>query len=250
MKNTGRDDPAPSFLVTEEEFVAGATLPVSDAVLRHLRARRLGVGSRITLLDGQGHRATATIVRLQPHAAAEIETVDVTPPPPAVHLIVPMADRDRMLWLAEKAGELALTSWRPVLFDRSRSVKPRGEGPTFAGKVRSRMASALEQSGGVWLPTMFPEARLDRAIDALPPGGSRLMLQRGGLPFSAARCSPPVTLIVGPEGGFEPREVQLLEAAAFAGVHIGGETVLRFETAGVAALALTRTAIAEEPRVV
>ncbi|MGQ0764163.1 MAG: RsmE family RNA methyltransferase [Gemmatimonadota bacterium] len=250
MTHSARDVLDASFLVTEEEFVPGATLPVNDAVLRHLRARRLGVGSRITLLDGQGHRATATIVRLQPHAAAHIETVDVTPAPPPVHLLVPMADRDRMLWLAEKAGELALSSWRPVLFDRSRSVKPRGEGPTFAGKVRARMASALEQSGGVWLPAIFPEARLERAIDALPPGGSRLMLRRGSVPFPSARCKVPVTLVVGPEGGFEPREVQLLEAAGFSGVHIGGDTVLRFETVGVAALALARTAITEDLRVV
>jgi 16S rRNA (uracil1498-N3)-methyltransferase len=247
VERDGREALA-SFLVAEEEFVAGATLLLGDAILRHLRARRLGVGTRIALLDGHGHRAIAILVRTQPHAAAEIETVDVTSPPAPVHLLVPMADRDRMLWLAEKCCELAATSWRPVLFSRSRSVKPRGEGPTFAGKVRARMASALEQSGGVWMPILFPETTLARVLDSLPPEGTRLILDPGGEPFFGAPISPPVTLVVGPEGGFEPAELRNMEEAGFRRVRIGGDAILRFETAGVTALALARTAIAQELR--
>jgi 16S rRNA (uracil1498-N3)-methyltransferase len=34
-------------------------------------------------------------------------------------LLAPVADRDRMLWLAEKTVELGLTSWRPVVWRRS-----------------------------------------------------------------------------------------------------------------------------------
>src|SRR2546423_6708205 len=51
---------------------------------------------------------------------------------------------------------------------RSRSVTPRGEGPTFQAKLKARMISALVQSGSGWLPDIFPEATIDRALAATP----------------------------------------------------------------------------------
>ena len=53
----------------------------------------------------------------------------------------------------------------------------------------------------------------------------------------------PVTIAVGPEGGVEADERQRFVAAGFAPVSLGGN-ILRFETAGVAALAIVRTRLA------
>jgi 16S rRNA (uracil1498-N3)-methyltransferase len=164
-------------------------------------------------------------------------------PPSAVHLLVPVADRDRLLWLAEKAAELACTSWRPVLWKRSRSVSPRGEGVTFQAKVRARMSGALAQSRGAWLPQLFPEATIDRAIHAAPDG-TRLVLEAGAPPLAGPRqpeLAPPVTIAIGPEGGFERDELEALHAAGFAPVGLG-PTILRFETAAVVALGIVRAA--------
>ena len=159
---------------------------------------------------------------------------------------MPIGDRDRMLWLAEKATELAATSWRPVAWRRSRSVSPRGEGAGFQAKARARMASALAQCEGGWLPALYPDATVERAIAATPPG-SRLLLDPDGAPIaSLPMLAAPVTLALGPEGGMERDERDRLVEAGFAPVALAGN-ILRFETAGLAALAIVRALLALRP---
>jgi 16S rRNA (uracil1498-N3)-methyltransferase len=196
-------------------------------------------------MDGQGHRAMGTVVRMAPSIGIEIVSLDVLSALPPVHLLVPIADKDRMLWLAEKVAELGVTTWRPVLYRRSKSVKPRGEGPTFNGRVKTRMGAALEQSGGRWLPAVYPESTLDRTLAALPQEGSRLLLDPSGRGLLGAAAIAPVTIAVGPEGGFEPEEVDTLEVAGFERVAVGGG-ILRFETAAVAAVAIVRASLHEQ----
>jgi len=234
-----------TFFAPDDPLVPGGSVSLGEAVLHHLRVRRLGIGSRVALLDGAGHRAEGTLVRVSRTAASvEVEGVSSVAALPPVHLLVPIADRERMLWLAEKAAELGVTSWRPVLFRRSRSVKPRGEGPSFALKLRARMAAALEQSGGAWLPAVYPESTLPRSLGALPACG-RFVLDGGGGAILGHRISAPVTIAVGPEGGLEPEELAEFESAGFIRAALGGHT-LRFETAAIAGLAIARSAVATE----
>ncbi len=234
----------PNF-VTTEPFAVGATCVLDEHAARHMRVLRLDSGAIIGVRDGQGHVGVGQLVRLtKTQASIEISAVDLIAPLPEVHLLVPVADRDRMLWLAEKACELGCTSWRPVLWRRSRSVSPRGEGVAFQQKVMARMTSALAQSEGAWLPQPFPEATLERALLAAPPG-DRLVLDPAGAPMvgpAAAALQEPIVLAIGPEGGIEADELDALVAAGFRPVRLG-PTILRFETAAVAALAIARTAL-------
>lgn len=231
-----------------EALVAGASVTLGEDAAHHMRVRRLEPGVRVRLVDGEGHVGEGTLVRLAKSAAVvDLDRVDAHEPPPPVHLLVPVADRDRMLWLAEKCAELALTSWRPVLWRRSRSVSPRGEGPGFQGKVRARMLAALAQCEGPWLPALYPDATPERAMAAMPEG-ARILLDPEGTPLAtvaaaAAARALPVTVALGPEGGFEPDEHDRLVAEGFAAASLGGN-ILRLETAGVAALAVVRAALA------
>lgn len=225
--------------VTTEPLVAGTTATLGDDASHHLRVRRSEIGDRIGLRDGAGTRAEGTLVRLAKGAASvDIDVVEHAAALPAVHLLLPVADRDRMLWLAEKATELAVTSWRPVLWRRSRSVATKGEGKTFSARVRARMESALGQSGGVWLPAIYPEAPLERAISALPAEATRLVMAQGHPSLATAPMTAPVIVAVGPEGGMEEDELALLTSAGFHAASVGTST-LRFETAALAALAIT-----------
>ncbi|QJR34893.1 RsmE family RNA methyltransferase [Gemmatimonas groenlandica] len=234
----------PNF-VTTEAFAVGATCVLDEHAARHMRVLRLDSGAVVGVRDGQGHVGAGQLVRLtKTQAYVEISDVEIVAPLPEVHLLVPVADRDRMLWLAEKACELGCTSWRPVLWRRSRSVSPRGEGVAFQQKVMARMTSALAQSEGAWLPQPFPEAPLERALLAAPPG-DRVVLDPAGAPMvgpAAAALQEPIVLAIGPEGGIEADELEALVAAGFRPVRLG-PTVLRFETAAVAALAIARTAL-------
>ncbi len=256
-----RDDRAPVATFVAPELarsgapgtMPGATIVLGEDAAHHMKVRRLGVGTRVALTDGAGARCVGPLVRLSKGGATvELESCSTVERPPAVHLLVPVADRDRMLWLAEKAAELGVTSWRPVSWRRSRSVTPRGEGPGFQVKVRARMQAALEQSGGAWLPDVYPDATLERAIAATPAGtpdvsgdsGVRWVLSHDGAPAPVdGALSAPVTIAVGPEGGIEPDEMARLAGAGFVAVSLGA-TTLRFETAGVAAVAIARAALA------
>ena len=113
-----RTRPAPlaTFFANEAPLEPKAQVLLGESVARHLRVRRLGAGTTIGLVDGAGRRATAMLVReARDSVTVEIADVEDVPTLPEVHLMVPVADRDRMLWLAEKVAELGVTSWRPVL---------------------------------------------------------------------------------------------------------------------------------------
>jgi 16S rRNA (uracil1498-N3)-methyltransferase len=227
------------FFSTEPVLSAGALVLGEDAA-HHARVRRLAIGAPVTVRDGEGTSASGTIVRMaKQHLEVEITAPRCPPPLPPVHLLVPVADKERMLWLAEKATELGVTSWRPVLWRRSKSVAGRGEGPMFSQKIESRMIAALLQSEGTWLPQRFSEANAERAIAGVPSEGTRLLLDVDGDPIAQVPASAPVTIALGPEGGLEDDERARLEDAGFRRVRLAGG-VLRMETAAVAALAVVR----------
>jgi 16S rRNA (uracil1498-N3)-methyltransferase len=226
-----------------DALAAGGTVTLSEEAAHHIRVARVTVGECIALRDGAGKAAVGILVKVSRSSALVdvTETSEVSRPAP-IHLLAPVADRDRMLWLAEKVTELGVTSWRPLLWRRSKSVSPRGEGAMFQGKVRARMTSALIQSGGGWLPDIFPEATIERAVAAAPLG-TRLLLAKDGEPIIGVPMTTPVTIALGPEGGMEPAERDAFIGAAFLPVRLG-ESTLRFETAGVAAVAIAAASLA------
>jgi 16S rRNA (uracil1498-N3)-methyltransferase len=234
--------PTVATFFSPDGLAPGALVTLGEESAHHMRVRRMDVGDAVELRDGTGGTARGRLVRLaKSHAVVELAAVASAARPPAVHLLVPVADRDRMLWLAEKATELAVASWRPVIWRRSRSVGPRGEGAGFQAKVRARMVSALVQSEGAWLPEIHPDATLDRALRALP-NGSRVVLEPDGPPLAALDVSAPVAIAVGPEGGFEPAELAALDEAGFRRACVPGN-ILRFETAAIVGVALARARV-------
>lgn len=220
----------------------GAVLMLGAEAAAHARALRLHPGASVRVVDGCGNIATASIRRVgKDTVQADVEELRTVERGPEVHLLLPVGDKDRMLWLAEKSVEISLTSWRPVLWNRSVSVAGRGQGPTFLRRIQARMTAALEQCGGAWLPDIFPESQIGRAIAAAPEG-ARFVLDPRGEKMIPARAVAPVVLVLGPEGGMEPEELELFTAAQFERVRLPGNT-LRFETAGVAALTLAHAAL-------
>ena len=236
------DRAAVATFFAADTLTVGATITLSEEAAHHIRVARVGIGECVALRDGAGRAAVGTLVKISKSSAlVDIsETSELSRPAP-IHLLAPVADRERMLWLAEKVTEMAVTSWRPVVWRRSKSVSPRGEGPTFQAKVRARMTSALIQSGGGWLPDVFPESTVERAVAAAPLG-TRLLLAKDGEPIVGVPMRTPITIALGPEGGMEQSERDTFIGAAFLPVKLGDST-LRFETAGVAAVAIAAASL-------
>lgn len=236
--------PTVATFVAEAPLEAGVPITLGEDAAHHIRVRRLEVDAPVALRDGAGRSGAGRLVRLaKGHAVVELTGVREHAPPPPVHLLVPVADRERMLWLAEKAVELGVASWRPVVFRRSRSVGGRGEGAAFQQKVRARMLAALQQSEAAWLPALHADASLDAAI-AAAPAGARWVCDPGGAPLLDGEVpgGGAATVAVGPEGGLEPDELAALRAAGFRPAALPGN-ILRFETAAVVAAALARALV-------
>lgn len=228
------------------QLTSAGELTLTPAAAHHASVRRLAVGDDIRLTNGAGTTGVGTITRLgKGTLVARVDQTLRVPPHPLLELFVPVADRDRMLWLAEKAAELGVSVWQPVMFARSRSVVPRGEGPPFAAKVNARMVGALEQSGGAWLPEVRSELSLPDAV-AAATAADRFVLEEGGDRFDVTGDARPAAVLFGPEGGIDPAEREIIRAAGWRPVRLATST-LRFETAGLAAVAILRARAVSAP---
>ena len=223
-------------------FQVGATVELDDDAAHHAQVRRARANDPVRLVDGRGGIATGAIAGTAKRGTTvRLDGVVTAPRPPRLELLVPVADRDRMLLAAEKAVELQATSWRPVYFSRSRSVSGRGEGDRFREKVAARMRSALEQSGGAWLPELHGEADAPEAFRSLPDVAARFVLDAAGSPLARESLAGDAAVAVGPEGGLEDSELDAARVAGWSKVSLGS-TTLRFETALIAAAAIIRAA--------
>lgn len=233
-----------TFAVPTDTPITVGDVPLDDLAAHHAHVRRLNVGDAVAITDGHGRRGAGRIATLnKQRLVVTLEDVETVDRPPPIHLFVPVADRDRMLWLAEKATELQVTTWTPVMYRRSMSVAPRGDGEGFDRKLQSRMTGALEQSGGSWLPEV---GQVREPSELRVADGAGLVLERGGPTFGSYRgVKAGVSIAVGPEGGFDPEELTMLLGAGWLAASLG-HTTLRFETAAVAALAIARDVLERE----
>lgn len=232
---------------SSDGFIPGSSVSLGEEAAQHARVLRIGAGESVELRDGCGMAARGVLARVAKRSiAVEISETWEIPTLPPVHMLVPVADRDRMLYLAEKVTELGGTSWRPLMWRRSRSVGPAGDGPAFQSRLKGRMIAALTQSRGGWLPEIFPAAPLSRAVAATPDGSRILLDANAETSLLSLDLTCPVSIALGPEGGLDERERDEMIEGGFTPVSLVGGT-LRFETAGIAALAIARAMLGTAP---
>src|SRR5690606_4943433 len=104
---------------------------------------------------------------------------------------------------------------------------------------RSVIVSACEQSGRARVPELSTPVALGHLAAQLADDMVKLTLDPLGdstLATLAAPATHSVVIAIGPEGGWSPRDRQLLRTAGFTGLQLGPR-ILRTETAGLAAIA-------------
>jgi 16S rRNA (uracil1498-N3)-methyltransferase len=229
------------FFLSEPPAGESVTLH-GDLAHRLARVLRLTPGTSIDLFDGSGRVWTGILAALSGgtvHVHLAGEPRRLPPEPPAV-LLAGLIRSNRFEWLLEKATELGATVIQPVLCERS-AVRPAEIGGTRLDRWRRITVEAAEQCERVTVP----ELRLPLPLaDALASAPSPLYIAadpaHGASPSLAALAVPrhePVSLLVGPEGGLSPAEVEAARAAGGQAVTLGA-LVLRAETAALAALAV------------
>lgn len=221
-------------------FQAGGVVILDDEESHHVRVRRLSDGQTVRLVDGRGGIATARLALEKNVAAVRVVATTLVPAPAATELLVGAGDRERFLLVVEKATELGATRIVPLMTERSQQVATRFL-PAHVEKASRRSREAVKQSGAPWMPLVASPQPIAEALRTAPPKAIRLLADTEGEPLPAIREGDAVQWAIGPEGGFTSGERSALLAAGFRPSVLGRAT-LRFDTAAIAALALTAQA--------
>jgi 16S rRNA (uracil1498-N3)-methyltransferase len=213
--------------IAEDRFPLPATI---DQQVR--RVLRLGDGDRIVLLPNDG---TATVCRLESgECVVEERSPVASEPRHRLTVVQALLKGDALEHVVQRATEIGVAGFRLVVTERciAREISPRR-----IERLRAIAREAAEQSERGIVPTVADPVRLFDAVGE----GSVLLYERHDGP-RLAELNPPGTVVIGPEGGFTPAEV---EAATLAGAGVAGlgPRILRSQTVAVAAAAviLSRT---------
>lgn len=231
-----------NLLLLEPSEIADDTVVLADRRAAHLRAI-LGVraGSRVRAGVLGGAVGTAEVIDDDGSALRlRLALTDAPPPllPIELVLAVPrpkVLSRTIEIAAAFAIERIALTNaWR---VDKSYLASPRLAPRELTAAARL----GAEQGATTHVPPIALHHRLMELLDArwpagAPPAGAALIAHPGGVPIEAAiASSAPVTLAIGPEGGWIAREVETFVARGFTPVSLG-VTILRVEAAVAAAL--------------
>ncbi|MFB7250909.1 16S rRNA (uracil(1498)-N(3))-methyltransferase [Microbacterium sp. NPDC056234] len=219
----------------------GSIVSLAGAEAKHAAVvRRVRVGETITIGDGAGVWLEGTAVDV---SASRVDVqvtrrIAVEPPAPRLVLVQALAKGDRDELAVQASCELGVDEIVP--WQAARSIS-RWEGPK-AAKGRERWASivreAAKQAHRAWIPEVT--AVLSTAQLAQRAADQRVLVLD---PTADARLSAiepdgrDLVLVVGPEGGIAPDELERLSSAGAERVRLG-DTVLRTSTAGPAAVAI------------
>jgi 16S rRNA (uracil1498-N3)-methyltransferase len=145
--------------------------------------------------------------------------------------------RLRLDWLIEKATELGVAAFVPVMTARTQPERLNLE------RLKAHAVAAAEQSERLSVPEMRQPAPLAETLAAWDAERRLVVCDEtgGGAPIAAALVGrppgAPAALLIGPEGGFAETELDALRKLPFVTTVGLGPRVLRAETAALAALA-------------
>ncbi len=222
---------------------------------RILRVLRLRAGQEIALFDGSGVEALVRLTEASDRGATgEVIERSASPPEPhvALHLYQSITKGERFEWLLEKGTEIGVAHFAPIIAARA-VVKTTAEG-NRAARWRRIVVEAAEQCERGAVPSISPPQTFSAALASAP--GVVLVPYEEASPderniaavlhdeIDAVFALGTVSIFIGPEGGWEPGEV---EAATAAGAHVVtlGQRVLRSETAGLVAATIALHALGE-----
>lgn len=165
------------------------------------------------------------------------ETAQTHSKTPALVLLQGQAKRPALEQLLRMATELGATEIR--IFKGAHSIA-KGEN---LQRWRRVVAGTVAQCGRHTGPTVHHFGSLKTALSDLPPSSRYICLPGDGTPSTRPQAS---VLLIGPEGGFHPTEVQLAREAGFTPLGLG-QFVLRCDTAVAAAMGMTQRPSNDDP---
>jgi len=234
-------------------YAGGPRLTLTGGDYRYLaRVLRMHDGDTLPAVDAEGGRYLVTLLSVD-GASCEIsvERAPLLEPPPGsvadITLLQCLPKGRKIDLIVRQATEAGVR--RIVLVASEHSVVKPGDDDDRRERLVRIAREALQQSGAPRLPVIDGPRSLASIATSGEDWGTALLFhekQRGGVSLHGLLAGRPsrVTALIGPEGGLSDSEVQILEEAGFAPVHLGAR-VLRVETATTYALGAMITILQE-----
>ncbi|MDB5453561.1 MAG: rRNA ((1498)-N(3))-methyltransferase [Caulobacteraceae bacterium] len=225
-------------LFVDQPLSEGALIEPSPDQARYLTSvMRRQVGDEVLLFNGRDgewrailaevtKRGCKLTVARQTRAQAE---------PPDLDLVCALVKRAALETIAEKATELGARRIRLATTEFTNADH------TNVSRLAAIAAEAAEQTGRLDVPAIEAPRKLDQLLDEWDPARRLLFCDEAGeaKPLLQAAAEPGSwAILIGPEGGFSPRERERLRALPFVVTASLGPRILRADTAAIAALAL------------
>lgn len=215
---------------------------LSDESSHHLlKVLRQKEGAVVTLFDGCNFQALAKIIKMDKKKAI-VEILEVSSinreSDRKIHLAQSLGKGDKMEWIIQKAVELGVDEFSPLLSDRTVIKLNTERQQKKLASWQKIIISASEQCGRNQLMKINAIISLKSFMEKAK--GPALFLHPDSQPIDKALKSieknEKITLLIGPEGGFNEEELALAKACA---TPVGlGNRILRMETAALAATTL------------
>ncbi len=221
-------------LFIDEALAQGAEVRVEGGQAHYLlNVMRLKAGDPVKLFDDRSGEYLATLSATGKRDLLLVVEAKLgeREAAPDLWLCQSLVRKDRLDWIAEKACELGIARFQPVLTARCVVDKVKDD------RLRAQMIEAAEQCERNALPEIGPLARLDALLKDWPAGRTLYFCdERGGDAFLPQ--PGPAAILIGPEGGFTTQENAIIRAHPAARAVSLGPRILRADTAAVAAISV------------
>jgi 16S rRNA (uracil1498-N3)-methyltransferase len=188
-----------------DKLAIGEVVHISGDTAHHLNVVRIKSNEAILLLNGKGSRLTGKVLSIQKNLV-EIQATDYQEVQPSHDLSLAIANpkKDAFEDILKAAVELGIKNIYPLSSDFSQYDYIPSE------RVERILESALIQSNNAFMPVVHSQTSLKEFLakhtDTIVFFNSRLT--RGPNNDSAAQQKK--TILIGPEGGFSPAEVEII----------------------------------------
>jgi RsmE family RNA methyltransferase len=225
------------ILLFEDDFIDDRRVRLTGRRLAHVtHVHRAAVGDALIVGRAGGRIGRGEVTRLDTDALELDVTLERDPPPPLDVTLLLALPRPKVLNRVI-AGATSMGVKRIVLMNAWRVEKSYWKSPRLSDEnLLLQRVLGLEQARDTILPVIELQRFFRVFIESLKIDSLALVAHPGAAEECPRDVKRPVTLAIGPEGGFIEEEVASLERAGFRAVSIG-ERILRVETAVAALLA-------------
>lgn len=234
------------FFVDPDQL-AGPTAHFEGEQARQMRrVLRLEPGDRVLALDGLGDQYEIVLAEVtNGRVSGVVVDKSVAKGEPAVRLTLfqSLLRREKFEWVLQKGTEVGVSTFVPVITRRSLVRDAEDVTPEKLGRWQRIIREAAEQSGRGLLPVLRPPVSFREAMSKIAADSCALIAWEGatqpGLREALREkgATRDIALFIGPEGGYDPDEIDEAVAGGAAPVTLG-RRILRTETAAVVGAAL------------